>query len=528
MPAASLASNGTGKILVVDDDVINRKLLRDILEACGYQVTLAEDGMQALETALDNPQDVILLDVMMPRMNGYEVCAQLRKDSRTAHLPVLMITALNGRNDRLKGIQAGATDFITKPIDAEDIRLRVKNAVFGKHLYDKVQEDYARLGKLEFLRDNLTQMIVHDIRSPLMVLSGVLDRLALETDNLSQIQRRDIAHGQSSCRELSEMVNSMLDVSRLEAGKMPISRMACDIREIARLAAESLVAMAREKTVALSVTGDPVSADVDKDIIRRVFINLIVNAINFSSPGGPIIIGVSSAGTAVRVTVTDQGSGIPPEYHQRIFEKFGRVASCEENQSYSTGLGLTFCKLAVEAHGGQISVVSEPGKGAVFTFDLPVSITPLPAEPRQPEESCPPLPTPPPPPTPPPRSARILVIDDEKWLRDNLQTILNRCGYSVETAADGREGVEMYKQAMVGGSPFDLVIMDLIIPGGIDGKQAIKELLAIDPDVRAILASGSADAVLMASQAKYGIKGVIVKPYTAKPLLALLDKVLRS
>src|ERR1035437_8797883 len=182
MPAAD---GSAGRILVADDEAKNRKLFRDILETQGHQVTLAEDGQQALEKALANPPDVILLDVMMPKLNGYEVCAQLRKDSRTAQLPILMITALKDRNDRLKGIHAGANDFLTKPVDAAEIRLRVKNAVFAKHLYDKVQDDYARLKELETLRDNLTHMIVHDMRTPLTVVSGSYEILLMGKDRFS-------------------------------------------------------------------------------------------------------------------------------------------------------------------------------------------------------------------------------------------------------------------------------------------------------------------------------------------------------
>ncbi|MEI6149193.1 MAG: response regulator, partial [bacterium] len=140
---------------MADDEAKNRKLFQDILEAKGYEVSFAEDGQQALEKVFAAPLDVVLLDVMMPKLDGYEVCRQLRQDSRTAHLPILMITALRDRVDRLKGIQAGANDFLTKPIDAEEIRLRVKNAIHAKRLYDRVQHALVQLKSLETLRDNL-------------------------------------------------------------------------------------------------------------------------------------------------------------------------------------------------------------------------------------------------------------------------------------------------------------------------------------------------------------------------------------
>jgi signal transduction histidine kinase len=360
-----------GRILVADDEEKNRRILRDILENQGHMVMLAEDGQQALEKAFAGSPDVVVLDVMMPKMDGYEVCSQIRKDPRTAHLPILMVTALKDRADRLKGIQAGANDFLTKPIDAEEIRLRVKNAVLAKHLYDKVQDDYARLKELETLRDNLTHMIVHDMRSPLIGVSGCYDVITREQDRLSPEQKEFAITGQNTCRELIEMVSSLLDVSRMEAGKMPLRRIPCDIREIAQAAVHSVTASARQKTLTIQLTGDSAGANVDRDITHRIFVNLLGNAIKFSPEGRSIDIGISSIGTDVRVTVIDQGYGVPPDYHQRIFEKFGQVESRKEGKMYSTGLGLTFCKLAVEAHGGRIGLESEVGKGSTFWFTLP-------------------------------------------------------------------------------------------------------------------------------------------------------------
>ena len=361
-----------GRILVVDDEEMNRRLLRDILESQGYQVTLAEDGQQALDMVFAAPPDVVLLDIMMPKVDGYEVCKQLRQDARTAHLPIQIITALKDHAEMLKGIRAGANDFLTKPIDAEEIRLRVKNAVLAKHLYDKVQEALVKLRELELLRDNLTNMIVHDMRSPLTVISGSFEIIMQEQDRLSPPQNEFAAMGQDSCRQLIEMVTSLLDVGRLEAGEMPLSRVACDIREIARTAVEAVAVLGRERKLTLRVTGESANAHVDRDITQRVFVNLLGNAIKFSPDDGCIEIEISSTGQAVRVAVTDQGPGIPPEYHQRIFDKFGQVEARKKHKKYSTGLGLTFCKLAVEAHGGQIGVESAVGAGSTFWFSLPI------------------------------------------------------------------------------------------------------------------------------------------------------------
>jgi adenylate cyclase len=147
-PLLTSTTRSLGFVLVVDDEEQNRTLLRDPLEARGYEVEEAESGMQALQKILARPPDVILLDLMMPKMDGFEVCRRLRKDAQTAHLPVLMITALSEREDRLMGIQAGANDFLNKPIDIQDVILRVGNAVYAKHLHDQLQIEQAKSEQL--------------------------------------------------------------------------------------------------------------------------------------------------------------------------------------------------------------------------------------------------------------------------------------------------------------------------------------------------------------------------------------------
>ena len=362
-----------GRILVADDEKPNRRLIGNILAAQGHEVFMADDGQQALDKAFALLPDVVLLDVGMPNLDGFEVCRRLKADLRTAPIPILIVTALRDRADRLTGMQAGANDFLTKPIDAEEIRLRVKNAVQTKHLYDRVREDLAKLREMETLQENLTHMIVHDLRSPLTVISGTYDVIFREKDRLSPTQFELFTLGRECCVELIEMVRSLLDISRMEVGQMPISRTPCDLREIARDAADAVAVLAREKKLILAVGGDSASGLMDRDLIFRVLVNLLGNAIKFSPEGETIAVQVSSTEQAVRVAVKDQGRGIPAEYHGKIFEKFGQVDPYQQQEirKHSSGLGLAFCKLAVEAHGGRIGVESEVGQGSTFWFTIP-------------------------------------------------------------------------------------------------------------------------------------------------------------
>lgn len=368
-----MAAQTGGRIMVVDDEEKTRHLLGDLLAADGYTVQAAVNGLEALKLVTGFKPETILLDIMMPKLDGVEACRRLKADTSTASIPVLLVTALHEHADRLKGIQAGADDFLTKPIDREELRLRVRNAVFAKRLYDKAQDAYAMLKGLENLRRILTDMIIHDMRSPLMIISYSYDVITREPNNLNQTQKESVTLGKNTCQQLIEMVTLLLDVSRMEEGKMPLSRDFSDIRDIAQKAVESVAVLAQENGLILRVTGDSASGAVDRAIIQRVFVNLLGNAIKFSPRGGIISIHLSPAEETVRVTVTDQGPGIPSEYHQRIFEKFGQVESRKENKVYSTGLGLTFCKLAVEAHGGKIGVESRAEQGSRFWFTLPTN-----------------------------------------------------------------------------------------------------------------------------------------------------------
>jgi len=364
----------SGKVLVVDDDPKNRELLRNLLEAKGHSVTEAESGQKALGTVKATRPDVVLLDVMMPGMDGFEVCRRLKGNPDTAPIPVLMVTALEERSDRITGIDAGANDFLTKPVDPQDVVLRVRNAVAAKKLYDQLQESYDRLKELEVLRDNLTHMIVHDLRSPLTGIMGFMQLVQMQAgQKLDDTESQFLGKALASCSTLLEMINSLLDVNRLEEGKMPLKPARCDLRALADEAIETLGAATEGIKLRFDRPTEEVIAHCDPEVVRRIIANLLGNAIRFTPKEGEVRLALESDPERARVSVTDSGPGIPPDYREKIFDKFGQVEAREDNRKYSTGLGLTFCKLAVEAHGGRIGLVSEVGRGSTFWFELPAA-----------------------------------------------------------------------------------------------------------------------------------------------------------
>jgi signal transduction histidine kinase len=361
----------TGRILIVDDDETNRLILRTILEEKGHIVHEASDGEDALKQVEIDPPDVILLDVIMPGMNGYEVCRILKRQATTSPIPVLMITSLTERNDMLEGIEAGASDFLSKPVWAPEIAMRVRNALFSKRLYDRTREDFERLKELEHLRDELTHMIVHDLRSPLMAITFGLDvHKHHAASKLTEAEMEPIKEVTLSAKRLVEMVNSLLDVSRLESGKMPLQLEECDLVELSSEVIKSIRSLNQDCEFEVTQQAR-VMIQCDRELIRRVLTNIGTNAVKFVTENGKIKFHIQDDNGEVKVFISDNGAGIPAEYHAKIFEKFGQAGARKQGRMYSTGLGLTFCKLAVEAHGGEIGVESEVGKGSTFWFTLP-------------------------------------------------------------------------------------------------------------------------------------------------------------
>ncbi len=364
-------------ILVVDDTPANLDLLSEMLRAKGYKVRPVPAGHLALRAAASAPPDLILLDIKMPDMSGYEVCRRLKADDRLKDIPVIFISALQETLDKVHAFASGGVDYVTKPFQFEEVVARVGTHLRIRQLQSELEQQNSRLQasvqelrKLEELRNNLTDMIVHDMRSPLTGISEYL-ALGLESSELPEKTRKWLNEAKECTRVLMEMANTLLDVSRMEAGELPLKPTLCDFRTLADQAADSMRMMAEQKGITVRVIGDSEPVSCDQDLIRRVINNLLHNALKYTPKGGAVGIVISRAAEGPHIKVTDTGCGIPPEYHERIFEKFGQVPAEGRGSRRSSGLGLAFCRLALQSHHGQIGVESEPGKGSTFWFTLP-------------------------------------------------------------------------------------------------------------------------------------------------------------
>jgi len=371
----------TATIMVLDDTTANLKLLEGMLQGRGYRVVQFPRGSLALRAAAQNPPDLILLDIMMPEMDGFEVCRRLKADESLKDIPVLFISALDGTDSKIKAFSAGGLDYVTKPFQEEEVLARVKThlelrrqALRIEAQKRQLQEDHDRLRKLEELRDNMTHMIVHDLRSPLSGLLIYAEMLVEELKRLGHDEQAAYAENiLTAGGRMRDMVTTLLDISRMESNEMPLATVACDLREVVANAMTSLGALVKESAVQFKPPESGTIATCDPEVSQRVVANLVANAVKFTGTGGEVRCDLSRVPEGIRFSVCDTGPGIPPEYQERIFDKFFQVSAQDAGKKHASGLGLTFCKLAVEAQGGRIGVNSEVGKGSTFWFVLPAA-----------------------------------------------------------------------------------------------------------------------------------------------------------
>ncbi|HEV8470236.1 MAG TPA: response regulator [Candidatus Limnocylindria bacterium] len=364
-----------GKVLIVDDEIANVELLARRLEAIGCQTQVASSGERAIALARTEQPDLILLDVMMPGMDGWQTCRRLKSQPETAGIPVIFVTAKDRYEDLSKGFEVGGIDYITKPFEPIELAARVRSAIFTKHLQDQLRKSNADLQRMEQSRKELIGMLGHDIRNLAnsvvafmqLVRMGQLEPGRREFDELLRLSESNIS-------ELLRMVNALLDVYKMEEGKleaMPqvIALSALAERSIAQVAPESLA-----KGIELeSSLPQGVAVFVDDGLIVRVLTNLLANAVKHTPTGGKVRIESvrdESLERSIIVRVHDTGPGITADDAPHIFDRFYQGAGRSRG---GTGLGLAFCKLAVELHGGTITVVNPGETGAIVQFTLPAA-----------------------------------------------------------------------------------------------------------------------------------------------------------
>lgn len=372
--------NKADRILVVDDSPDNVFLIQAILEEEGYKITTAADGRTALSEVEKSPPDLVLLDVMMPGMDGFEVTKRLRDNTSLPFIPILLITAYDHLSVA-KGLDTGADDFIRKPVEVDELLARVRSLLRLKHSIDE-RDHIARQ------REDFVSRLTHDLRTPLIAADRMLDLMRQGAlGELSSTMKEALDTMARSNKNLLAMANTLLEVYRYEAGRKNLNFNTVDLHDLLEEVVKELSPLADAKNLSLNLeikankSGLPENKKTvqgDRLELHRVFTNLIGNAIKFTDNGGICIRlsdeSYSSQNTppSVIVEVEDSGPGISPEEQTMLFERFRQG----KHKHSGSGLGLHLSRRIVEAHQGTIEVKSQLGQGSLFMVRLPQKLNP--------------------------------------------------------------------------------------------------------------------------------------------------------
>jgi len=374
-------------ILVVDDTPENLSLLIGILSENGYEVRPASDGEFAIQSAQATPPDVILLDVKMPGIDGYEVCRRLKADEQTRDIPVIFISALSETEDKVRGFEVGGLDYITKPFQAQEILARVQTHLqlyaFQRNLQQEIikrqqiEEELRalnqRLRDANASKDTFFSIIAHDLRNPFTSLIGLTGLLVEEFDSFDSTRIETmLGRVHASAKNLYALLTNLLDWSRLQRGIIEFRPDKTYLRHPVEHCVEFIRPTAEAKQIHLSSTiSSEIVVYADPAMLKTILRNLLSNAVKFTPPGGTIEVSAQTNARMADISVTDSGMGMSPVMVEQLFHiehKLHREGTAGEE---GTGLGLILCQELIQKHGGMLRVESELGKGSRFIAAFP-------------------------------------------------------------------------------------------------------------------------------------------------------------
>ena len=482
-------NSNKGNILIVDDTLENLQLLSNTLSNQGYKVRGAAKGQMAIRTARSSPPDLILLDIKMPEMDGYEVCERLKADEQTRDVPVIFISALDEVIDKVRAFQVGGVDYITKPFHVEEVLARIEHQLMIQRLSTQLQEQNKQLqqeiqerqkaeqaaaaanrAKSEFLAN-----MSHELRTPLNAILG-FTQLMNRNPQLTAEQRDFLEIINGSGEHLLELIDDILDLSKIEAGLIELNQKSFDLYRLLDNIEDLFQIQTEQKNLDFIVIVSPNVPQyirTDEQKLRSCLLNLLSNAIKFTNYGGVTLTvdKTKKSESSLQFSVNDTGLGIAPEEIETLFDAFVQTSAGRATAG-GTGLGLAITKKFVELMGGEIRVSSVFGEGTTFEFTIQLSEADLSQVTSQPRQRVIGL-------EPGQETYRILVVDDTKANRLLLVKLLEPLGFDVREATNGLEGLSIWESWQP-----HLVFMDTRMPvmSGLEATRQvrIKEKALID------------------------------------------------
>lgn len=364
------------KILIVDDVISNVLLLKVLLTNEKFNIITASNGSQALEQVEKEKPDLILLDVMMPDMSGFEVSQQLKANPATTEIPVIFLTALNSTADIVKGFQVGGNDFISKPFNKEELIIRVTHQISLIAAKRIIVAQTEELRRTIMGRDKLYSVIAHDLRSPIGSIKMVLNMLILnlEKDVIGKEMYELLTMANQTTEDVFSLLDNLLKWTKSQIGKLKVVYQDINMYEVVESAIEifTMVAGLKKIHVKFASTKEQIDVCADIDMVKTVIRNLISNAIKFSNEGGEVLVKLEEKDGFAIVSVEDNGCGIDEENQKKLLHTDTHFSTFGTNNEEGSGLGLLLCQNFVLKNGGKLWFTSEKNKGSVFSFSIPL------------------------------------------------------------------------------------------------------------------------------------------------------------
>jgi two-component system, sensor histidine kinase and response regulator len=363
------------KILVVEDKQDNIDLISYFLKPQNYEIQVAMNGETAIEMITKSPPDIILLDIMLPRMNGFEVCERIKKDPKTRFIPVIMITALKELKDKIHSLEVGADDFITKPFENVELLTRVKSLLRIKKYHDQLEQKNKELLRMDQFKDELAHLIVHDMKNPIFVIQGNLQMMGMGLNEPnSNVLKKYVDRIERSTQNLLRMVLNLIDIAKIESGEMKLNRELVKLNDLIERCVKKISEYPENssKNIVLDMSSDVPMTSMDNSVIERVLDNIITFAVSNINNEGNVEINTSFENDTICCQIKDDGVRIPEEYQNSIFEKFSQVEIKNEGYRVGRGLGFTYSRLAIEAHNGKIYLDNQTNIGNNFIIHIPI------------------------------------------------------------------------------------------------------------------------------------------------------------
>lgn len=360
-----------GHILLIDDDESVLGILSSALQNKGYSCTLASSGEDGLEL-FDESVDLAIVDVNLPAMDGVAVTQQLKERAGARFVPVLVITGADEVAERLRAFKGGCDDFLSKPVNLFELEARVRSLVVRRRQHAELEAANKRLRDAQRKKQDLAALVVHDLRNPLSAIQGNVELLMEELGGANDFVREALSDCHKLCGRALFLVAGLLDVEELSEGLLHAEPAEVPIRSVIAQASphhKATMAM-RNLSMEFDVPED-LTANVDPDLLARLVENLLDNSVRYAPRGGRVAVSAWRDSGQLVICVGNDGPPVPPLERDRIFGRYYRLEARRAGARANRGLGLYFCKLAVEAHGGTITATEKPGLPACFELRIP-------------------------------------------------------------------------------------------------------------------------------------------------------------